>query len=136
MDLYLVKTNNGTFIPAYDSDHEAAKKIKSGEMVKGSITRPRNVGFHKKFFALLNLGFQNQEQYEDFESFRAVVIMKAGFYTKIATDRGAVYLPKSISFAKMDETEFEQVYDKVLDVIIAVIGVTKEDVEIEIVNFM
>ena len=136
MELYLVKTNEGSFIPAYNSDHELAQKIKPGEIVQGKITRPRNVEFHRKFYALLNLGFSNQEQIEDFESFRAWVTMKAGFHKRVVTDSGEFYLPKSISFAKMDEIEFADLYSKVLDVLLKLLDTTKEDLEMELINFM
>ena len=136
MELYLTKRDDGLFAPAYNSDYEVAKKVKPGETVKGSITRPRNMKFHKKFFALLNLGFENQEQYEDFESFRAVVTMKAGFYKYITTEKGYIYLPKSISFSKMEDFEFAELYDKVLDVLLKMLGTNKEDLEQELINFM
>ena len=136
MELYLVKTTEGNFIPAYNSDHELAQKIKPGEIVKSKITRPRNVEFHRKFYALLNLGFSNQEQIEDFESFRALIIMKAGFYKRIVSEKGEFFLPKSISFAKMDDIEFADLYSKTLDVMLKLLDTTKEDLEMELINFM
>ena len=136
MKIYLVKRNDGVFIPAYNSDHETAKKIHSGEMLSCEITRPRNIEFHKKFFALLNMGFANQEQYDIFEHYRAVMTMKAGFFEEIKTDKGMVYLPKSISFAKMDELVFQELYDKMIDVLIKELKITEEVLLDEITNFM
>ena len=136
MEVYLTKNSDGLLIPTYDSDHEYCKKIGFGETVKAVITKPRNMGFHKKFFALLNMAFQNQEEYEYFEDFRAVMVMKAGFFKTIATDKGMVYLPKSLSFAKMDEIEFGELYSKMIDVVIKLLGITEENIEQEIMSFM
>lgn len=136
MKIYLIKRSDGVFIPAYDSDHENSKKIHAGEMVSCEITRPRNIEFHKKFFALLNMGFDNQEFYDNFEDFRAVMILKAGFYHTIKTDKGIVYMPKSISFAKMDELEFEELYDKMIDVLIKELKITEEVLLDEIIGYM
>ena len=136
MEVYLTKNANGLLIPTYDSDHESCKKIAFGETVKAEITKPRNIGFHRKFFALLNMAFNNQDEYDTFEDFRAVMIMKAGFFKQIATDRGLVYFPKSISFAKMDELEFGDLYSKMIDVVIKILSITEENIEQEIINFM
>jgi hypothetical protein len=70
------------------------------------------------------------------EDLRAVLIMKAGYYKTIETNKGVTYLPKSISFASMDEVEFEEVYNNVHRVVCEFIGVTSEEVEQELINFM
>ena len=137
MKLYLVKTAEGNLIPAYDSDRDALRKVHSGEMLKAEITRPRNVRFLKKFFALLKIGFENQEHYNSLESYRKVITMRAGFFETIITEKnGVIYYPKSISFASMDELEFQEVYNSVLDVILQSIGACREDIEEEILKFL
>jgi len=136
MKIYLVKRNDGIFIPAYNSDHENVKKIHAGEMLSCEITRPRNIEFHKKFFALLNMGFSNQEHYDNFEDFRAIMTMKAGFFHTIITDKGMVYVPKSISFSAMDELEFHELYDKMINVLIKELKITEEVLLEEIINFL
>ena len=136
MDIFLKRTIQG-FIPLYDSDYEAAKKIPLGKEVKASIKTPRNYQFHKKFFALLNLGFNNQGHYDNFETFRFVMTMKAGFFDSIETHKGhQVFKPKSISFGSMTEEEFVDLYSNMLDVIIEVTGSDKELIENELINFM
>lgn len=136
MEIYLIKNDTGQFIPAYNSGYEKAKRFKPGETLLADIKRPRNIGFHRKFFALLNMGFSNQEQYDIFEDYRAVMIMKAGYYKAIETDRGVVYLPKSISFASMDNLEFEELYSKMIDVLIKELGLDQESIEKELSTFM
>ena len=136
MKIYLIKNNTGQFVPAYNSGYEKAKRFKPGETILGDLTRPRNIGFHRKFFALLNMGFENQEKYDDFEDYRAVFIMKAGFYKVIEVDKGVIYLPKSISFSKMDDIEFSELYSKMINVLIKELGLDQERIEKELSTFM
>lgn len=133
--MYLVKKNNALY-PAHDSDHRELSKYKIGDILDCKLTKPRNPEFHKKFFALLNLGFSNQDKYSKFEHYRIVMTMKAGFYEQIKTDRGTIYTAKSISFGSMPQDEFERVFDAVLMFICADIGVEKETVMNELINFM
>ena len=45
--------------------------------------------------------------------------LKTGHYTEHITTKGiVVYIPKSISFAKMDELQFQMFYSKVIDVVL------------------
>ncbi|WP_122029541.1 DUF1367 family protein, partial [Salmonella enterica] len=55
---------------------------------------------------------------KSFEAFRAWVTIEAGFYTQYEMPDGTTRNePKSISFAKMDDLEFSQLYKSVLDVL-------------------
>lgn len=135
MEVFLKRTISG-LVPLYDSDYENLKKIKIGDEVKAEIKKPRNYLFHKKFFALLNLAFQNQDEFDNFEKFRFVMVMKAGWFEAIKTGKGVVYMPKSISFGKMDEFEFEKLYNAMLQEVITLIGADKETIENELISFM
>ena len=70
------------------------------------------------------------------EAYRAWCIMKSGFVEIYHTPKGTMVLPKSISFAKMTEETFQEVYSKVLDVIISDIGVNKEIIEQQLLSFL
>lgn len=55
---------------------------------------------------------------KSFEAFREWVTIQAGFYTEhIYPDGSRGRRAKSIAFANMDETEFQQVYKSVLNVL-------------------
>lgn len=126
---------NRKIIPLFDSDEDQLRKLKSNKEYKFTVTSPRNYKFHKKFFALINLCFDNQEKYTCIEHLRGVLTMRAGFYETILTEKGTLYWPKSISFDKMDELEFESLYSKVLDQVCLMIGADKEDIVNELINF-
>ena len=79
-----------------------------------TLKHPRNYDFHKKYFALIKLGFENQERYKNKDHYRYVMQMKAGFYDSVETDKGTIWLPKSVSFSSMESHEFMDLYSKVL----------------------
>ena len=111
MDLVLIKQLDNSFKLAYDSDYEKAKKIKVGEERVYKSTKPRNYKFHKKCFALFNMVFQNQEHYDNIDHLRNDLTIASGYYTKRYSIEGEeITEAKSISFASMDEYEFENKY--------------------------
>jgi len=132
-------TYSGTYLkPCFSSDNDEIKryKFKVGEMYQIEISKPRNVLFHRKYFALLNLVFENQEYFTEFETFRRYIIIKSGYYTKTVTPKGDFYDAKSISFAAMDNVEFEKLFDKTLNVVIAeFLPLTKDEIKAEIAEF-
>lgn len=132
----MVSRVGNRLVPAYDSDSEAIKSLKSDEVVSCKITRPRNLEHHRKFFALMNLCFNNQDKYDSPEVLRKVLTLKAGYYDEVVTDKGVVYLPKSISFSKMDQSEFQVFYGRFLDVVCKEIGVFQGEIENELMDFM
>ena len=134
MKLYLKNTLQG-LIPLYPADHEEKKRLKVGEEYEAEIRRPRNYLFHKKFFALVNVGWNNTQLDMPFETYRRYVTMKAGYFKIYKTPKGELVEPESIGFASMDQSTFEELYSRVLDVIIDDIGVSGDDIESEILNF-
>lgn len=137
MEITLIKTLNGSFKLAYDSDYEKAKKIPLNEPFEVSYTKKRNAKFHRKFFALLSLCYQNQETYNNFEHLRKELIICAGHYDLIFDlDSGTQKKEaQSISFAKLDETEFNKLYTDVLNVICDKFLFDKEEVLNEVAQY-
>ncbi|WP_405125518.1 DUF1367 family protein [Salmonella enterica] len=170
--LQLVKqTSSGLLLPATPESGDFLRSVKIGEWIHADFKRVRNYAFHKRFFKLLQLGFdywtpiggailpQEQElitgfvdflcesaaqghspalsdaaeQYlhkvafpanrgrgllKSFDAFREWVTIQAGFYTEhYYPDGSRGRRAKSIAFANMDETEFQQVYKAVLNVL-------------------
>lgn len=129
------KTKQG-LTPLYNSGSDDYQKLKLGWEGEVKFTQPRNYEFHKKLMALVNMAYENQEKFNNVTHYRKYLTCKAGFYTAYETDKGTFVEADSISFASMDELEFSELYSKLLDVVIKEIGVTSEQVENEIINFM
>lgn len=106
-------------VPLDDIDWEAKKRLRIGSDVRVSITMPRNIKFHRKFFALLNITLDNlpettQQQLRVNSTQRLLDILKIrmGFYDIVQIDGRNVLELHSISFAKMDEYAFGKFYDQ------------------------
>jgi len=119
MEFSLIKTLNGSFKLAYDTDYEKAKSIPLNEPFEVKYTKKRNAKFHRKFFALINLCYQNQSLFNNLEHLRKELIICSGHYELIFDlDTGTQKKEAlSISFSNMDETEFNNLYSDVLNVI-------------------
>lgn len=170
--LQLIKQSSGILIPASpDTSEFLQSKIKLGAVLVADFKQVRNPAFHRRFFALLNLGFEyweptggaissNErrlvngyakflasiggsepalldaaEQYlervaskritngsisacKSFDAYRSWVTVEAGHCDVIELPDGTLRKhPRSIAFANMDETEFQQLYRAALDVL-------------------
>lgn len=135
MELYARNTISG-LVPLYPADFDEKRKLKLGEDYKVTITNPRNIGFHRKFFALVNIGHQNTDLDMPMETYRKYVISKAGYFKAYTTPNGVFYEADSISFGSMEQDVFEELYSRVIDVIIKDTGATVEDVENSLIDFM
>lgn len=136
MEIHLVRTSLG--LQAYaDEDYEQLRKIKVGSVVKTNIVRPRNVKFHRKFFSLIRAAWdclteQQRINLRSVETFREQLLITSGFSEPLYDLNGQKFLEraKSISFAKMDEPAFNEVYSKVLDTILTIMvadGVSEDE---------
>jgi len=122
--------------PLYDSDLQEIVRLKQGTEYKFTVVHPRNYEFHKKYFALLRMGFQNQDKIKTEKEYRFLMTLKAGYFTIILTDKGKVFMPESISFASMDEIEFEKLYNATINVLCVELNTSVESIMQELVNFM
>ena len=171
LELQLIKYHTGILIPATPETSDILQsKIKLGDVLVAEFKRVRSPAFHRRFFSLLNLGFEyweptggaissnerrlitgyakflssyagNEsalidaaEQYleqvanrrvtngislcKSFDAYRSWVIVEAGHFDAIQLPDGTLRKhPRSISFASMDELEFQQLYKAALDVL-------------------
>ena len=136
--LFLIKTLTGFEVSK--TSYGEFNKLKIGEEVKAKVTSPskRVLGFHKKYFSLLDVAFENKPEYLDGmnkEHFRKEIIARAGFYDTHTNFKGLpIYEAKSISFVKMDQKTFEDLYDRSMDIIIQYVlnGSKSEEIEREV----
>lgn len=128
MKIFLTKLNGGLY-PANEEAEEYLKKIPLHDWVTADIVRPRNIGFHRKWFALLHVGFEAWEPEEktfrnmpvqkQFERFRKDVTIAAGYYDPVVNLKGEVRAEaKSISFGSMSEDDFEKLYSNTINVLL------------------
>jgi len=142
MKVYLSKTISG-LMPIDPDSVSWFNKLKPGAAVKGEFKQIRNYQFHKKYFALLTIAFDNWEPGEidskygkpekNFDRFRKDLTILAGFYENTVRLDGSVRIePMSISFGKMDAETFADLYSKTIDVLIK--HVYKQNMDAEELN--
>lgn len=126
MELYCTNTVRG-LVPNYDSDYDEKRKLTIGQIYKVKVTKARNYHFHQKYFALINCAWEYQNEkvvahFRNIENFRKSIEVAAGhcdmFYS--IADNKWIEKPKSIAFDKMDEIEFQTLYDNVKEVLFTV----------------
>lgn len=109
-----IKTLNG-LIPRYESIRYDS--LKPGDEVFCEVTKVRNPRFHRKFFALLNLVFDNQEVFVNIDHMREELTKAAGYYEMYVNHKGITcYKAESISFSSMDDAEFNKFYEAFMKV--------------------
>lgn len=86
-------------------------RLEPGEMATIRTHKERLGWFHRKHMALESRLYEAQERFEDFETFRTWLKVGSGFVTWHAGPKGGVIpVPRSISYAKLEQGEMEQVH--------------------------
>ena len=136
MKLLVIKTPRG-LLPVYDSDMDIYSKIPMNEEFEIEYVKKRNLKFHKKYFALLKLAFENQQDYRLLEEMRRDLIITAGWYDEVVNliDGEVLKVAKSISFSSMDEIEFSQLYEATKNVISKWLAIDNETIDNEIMQY-
>lgn len=104
-------------------------KLEQGVMIEPR--RPRNTGHHKKLFALLALSRDNWPAPITKSALLGLIKIKTGYADPIEGKDGFVWIPRSINFESMNQTEFEPFYDAAVHLISIALGVSVEDLEKE-----
>ena len=120
--------------PADQQAKEWFDSVPAGKMVSGDFTKKQNPAFHRKMFALLQVGYENWQQPElevmvggrtvtpekNFDRFRRDLTILAGFYHVVYRLDGSFRIEAdSLSFDRMPADERERVYSKFIDLLIA-----------------
>lgn len=124
----------GALRPCDEKGEEVLSSIPNGTVVKAQITRPRNIRFHRLFFSLLKLVAENNPNFNSTDDVLDYLKMKLRLFTVVQFPDGSTHTRLgSISFAKMDETEFHAFAKRCIDVLADywLPGVTSEDVHRE-----
>lgn len=128
MRLYLTRTVAG--LAAADDEAVAAlRRIKVGKLVRADVVIPRNVNHHRKFFALLNTVWAATDLWPSVEDLLIELKVRLGIVSDVVLrDSGEVVkVVGSISFASMDQSAFDQFYERALRALCEVAGGIEAD---------
>lgn len=128
-EAHFIKQPGGMLRPANQADVETLAKVANGNLVQVDFKQPRNPQFHRKFFAMLNFAYEywnpepilieglNIAPEKNFERFRKDVLILAGYRHAVVNIKNEVrYEADSISFASMDDMQFQEVYQDTFNV--------------------
>ena len=124
----------GALRPANPDAEALLAKLKQDKLVMVEVKRSRNLFHHRKFFALMQLVYENQTAYATVDDIVMAFKFAVSHTRKIKTGRGVIEIPLSISFAAMDQTEFEAFYNRAMDFLVTEVlpGVNSADLEREV----
>lgn len=137
-------------VPAFSKDKEQFDKMKNGELFKAPFSKARNARFLAKYWVLLDLVYNNLPDsftlnsadgqilhIRNVEDINWHVKMQLGIYERRVTLGGKVMFEAgSISFAAMDEDQFQEFYDNAINVVIKhfLTGTEKEELEKQVLE--
>jgi len=124
------------------SEEDEAKLVKFGigEVVEFKYTAIRSYLNLQRYFVMVKIGFENQEQYTDPDLYRDIVQMEAGFFDEVTLfHKGEKFTrrwPKSISYEECSEEDFTDLQEKVGDVISKRLGLSikKKELQKEVIR--
>lgn len=142
MKLFVQNTERG-LVPLYPSDYDEKKKLLLGEQYLVDIKLLRDPVSLRRFMALIRMVHQNLPddfpvKFADFTSLRREITMLAGFYETHVNIHGELYrVPESIAFENMDETRFQELYRRCLDVVMQYfLPLNEREIERELIHFL
>ena len=136
MKLHLVNTANGFLVPESDFDYYQKRHLKVGETYSADIHLVRNAEHHRKYFKMIRTAWEYlpeplQYFFHNSEGFRKHVEMTAGYSEPFFSPKLQEWVegPKSIAFDKLDQAEFEELYNQVRSVLDTILAkyITEEE---------
>lgn len=126
MQIEMLKSAGGVFVPALDHDLPRLNRFKNGEQYTVKIKLTRNPAFHRKMFAFFHFcfehwcadmaGLEGMDEHSQFEKFRNDLTILAGFHYRVFNIRGDVrFEAKSLAYANMGQEEFERCYSALIE---------------------
>lgn len=115
-------------MPCGDLDEQAFAKLPTDRDLRVDTVVPRNPGLHRKAFALLNVVFPHTN-YPTMDRLRAAMTIGAGFVDETIdpSTGNVVWFPRSWSFENMDDTEFKELYNRLVDVALKIVPNSKRE---------
>ena len=124
--------SHGILVPADEQSAKFVGKLIKNDVVTSDFVKPRNYRFHRKWFALVKFAYEHWQpshlqdaKWKDvipeksFDRFRKDLIIMTGRYDAVYRVDGSVRIEaKSISFASMDEEEFQKLWNSTTTVIL------------------
>jgi len=136
MEIYVIK-DKWHLAPADQDSLTHIKKLKNDKHYKVKITEFRNYKFLQKYMVMISLGYENTQivNMETLEpipkdDYRKLMQKKAGLFNEYSGESIEI----SVSYEKMNEEQFEEIYPKVKQQVAKDLGVTSEVLELQVLE--
>lgn len=135
------------YIPVHDSDIKFCIKQGEGVVFISDIKRDRRYPLLQKYWATCNLVAQNKKAFDELEFFDTkekiseFIKLKLGLIECMITikdvdgNEHTNRRTKSISNAKMDQTEFQDFFDKAIEILSWMSGISVQDLTLNWVDY-
>lgn len=109
-------------VPSLAADQKIISRMKlnHGDVVSFDLRAERNGKHHRLVFQMLNFVFENQSRFDSIDALRWFLTMQTSFvheYLDQSTGE-VIRIPRSWTYAEMDEIEFSTLHSEIVDVII------------------
>jgi hypothetical protein len=108
-------------VPSTLKDRQLVRKMRivEGEVSHLDVKLRRVPAHHRLVFLLLEFVFENQDQYRDIDRLREALTLATSFTYTVQTLGGHWQrMPRSWSYATMDEAEFSKLHSELVDVVL------------------
>lgn len=127
-------------VPADKLSEDDLSALSPDKVYDVKIWQKRNSDHHRKYFALVNAIFPHQKGWPTTKALHDQLKMAVGFSYEakdLKTGELRTY-PDSIAFDRLDQQEFEQVYERIVEVILTRIlpGVGRRDLEAQVLAIL
>lgn len=140
VELLFVRTLTG-LAPADPIAEKQTLRVPIGTEVRVIMSRPRNPRFHRLVFGLLHLVYQNLQvnTFGSFDVFLHAVKLATGLFDMGVDVHGnPCPIVRSVSYSAMQEAEFSEWWEKVIDLVLTkfLVGMTRPELELQLMDLL
>jgi len=121
-----------------EEDEAKLTRFGIGEVVEFTYTAIRSYINLQRYFVMVKIGFDNQEEYKDIDDYRDAVQMEAGFFREVVLyHKGEKFTrrwPKHINYEECSEEDFIDLQEKAGDVIAKKFGMKNKELQKEVIR--
>lgn len=125
-DVFYIRKTGQLIFPADEISRKYLEELKNGNYKCRKFTRDRDLPKHKRWWAMVNFAYDHWDVDETdgimkmcFDDFRKKIIILCGYSRQVWSLDGTFTVEaESISFKKMDDVKFDELYKKTVQVIL------------------
>ena len=136
--LIFMCTDHYALEPIDPDGRKYVKRIQPGNLVTVDVRMPRNYKLFNKYWAFCSFVLFHTSKFQSVTQVSDFIKIGVGHCHRVETRSRVENLPLSISWAKMDDLEFEKFWNRVCDFVMAEFmpHVTQPELEAQLAEFV